>query len=1037
MFFQSALVRRRIFNLVLVVLLTITTLPMGVRPLQAAGNISLTTLGVAYTQDFNTLASSGTSNIVPTGWEFSESGNNANTFYAAGTGSSNAGDTYSFGSTAATERAFGGLRSGNLIPLIGAQFINNTGQAITALTIAYTGEQWRLGQNTTGRAADRLDFQLSVDATSLTSGTWSDQNSLDFASPVVAGAIGALNGNNTPNRTSLSFTLTSLNIADGATFWIRWADSDLIPGSDDGLAVDDFSLTPFTADAAPMVSGTVPGNNAAGVALDANLTVNFSEPVTVSDPWFSIACSLSGAHTASVTGGPTNFSLDPDVDFVNGDTCTVTVIATQVIDQDVNDPPDFMDANHAWSFTTPACSAPATFIHDIQGSGLTSPMNGATNVVVEGIVVGDYQGPGQFSGFHLQEEDADADADPTTSEGLFVFNTSFAVNAGDKVRLKGNVLEFSTSGVFLTELTNVTSAEICSTGHSVTPAVINLPVSNLNAWEAYEGMQVSLPQDLTVTENFTLGRFGEVSLSVGGRLFNPTSLTTPGAAALALQDLNNRRRIVLDDGNNQQNIDPTFYPAGGLSAANTLRSGDTINGLAGVLEQRFGVYRVQPIGAVNFNAANPRSSTPDSVGGSLKVAAMNVLNYFNGNGLGGGFPTSRGASTALEFTRQRAKIINAIIGLNADIVGLMELENDAAPNSAIEDLVAGLNASAGAGTYSFINTGIVGTDAIRVGLLYKPARVTPVGAFAILDSSVDPLFLDTKNRPVLAQTFAQNANGQQFTVAVNHLKSKGSDCNDVDDPDTGDGQGNCNLTRTNAAIALVNWLATDPTGSGDPDFLIIGDLNSYAKEDPIAAIENGGYTNLLDTFLGSAAYSFVFQGQSGYLDHALANATFTAQVTGATEWHINADEPIALDYNTEFKSANHVTTLYATTPYRSSDHDPVLVGVCQSPTATVSVTPNLLWPPNHKYRTVEATVGVSGDVSTITLVSVTSDEPDNGQGDGDTPNDIVIVDNDTFKLRAERSGGGDGRVYTITYQVTNTCGQSIVITATVTVPHNN
>ncbi len=678
------------------------------------------------------------------------------------------------------------------------------------------------------------------------------------------------------------------------------------------------------------------------------------------------------------------------------------------------------------------CGDPATFIHDIQGSGLTSPMNGTPNVVIEGIVVGDYQGTGQFSGYHVQEEDADADANPATSEGIFVFNTSFPVSVGDKVRVRGNVVEFSN----LTELTGVSSVLVCSSGNAVTPTTVNLPVSNINDWEAFEGMSVTLSQDLTATETFTLGRFGEVTLSVGGRLFNPTSVTTPGAAAIALQDLNNRSRIVLDDGNNLQNIDPTIYPAGGLSASNTLRSGYTVNGLTGVLEQRFGVYRIQPVGPAAFNASNPRPASPASVGGTLKVASMNVLNYFNGDGLGGGFPTARGATTPAEFTRQRDKIISAILTMNADIIGLNEMENDAPPDSAIEDLVAGLNAAAGAGTYAFVNTGVIGTDQIRVALIYKPASVTPVGAYAILDSSVDPLFLDTKNRPALAQTFLQNANGQKFTVVVNHLKSKGSACADVGDPDTGDGQGNCNITRKNAAIALVNWLATDPTGSGDPDFLIMGDLNSYAMEDPITTIKNAGYTNLIDAFLGSHAYSFVFQAQSGYLDHALSNPSLTPQVTGATEWHINADEPIVLDYNVEFKSLNHQTTLYAPNAFRSSDHDPLIVGLCQPPTASVSVSPNSLWPPNHKYATVEATVNASADVGAITLVSVTSNEPDDGLGDGDTANDIVIVDDFTFKLRAERSGAGSGRVYTITYQVTNTCGATATASATVTVPLN-
>ncbi len=165
------------------------------------------------------------------------------------------------------------------------------------------------------------------------------------------------------------------------------------------------------------------------------------------------------------------------------------------------------------------------------------------------------------------------------------------------------------------------------------------------------------------------------------------------------------------------------------------------------------------------------------------------------------------------------------------------------------------------------------------------------------------------------------------------------------DPDTGDGQGNCNLTRLAAAIAEANWLATDPTSSGDPDFLLIGDFNAYLMEDPITALQSAGYMDLIDTFVGADAYSFVFQGQSGYLDHALSNPSLTSQVAGTTEWHANADEPIVLDYNTEFKSPNHVITLYAPDAYRSSDHDPLIVGleldstVCNGLEATIVGTP--------------------------------------------------------------------------------------------------
>jgi len=309
-----------------------------------------------------------------------------------------------------------------------------------------------------------------------------------------------------------------------------------------------------------------------------------------------------------------------------------------------------------------------------------------------------------------------------------------------------------------------------------------------------------------------------------------------------------------------------------------------------------------------------------------------VMNFFNGDGSGGGFPTSRGADTAAEFARQRTKLITAITAMNADVIGLMEIENDGyGSTGAIQDLVNGLNAvTPGDTTYGFIDPGVarIGSDEIAVGILYRIETAAPVGAAAILDASVDARFDSTKNRPALAQTFRELGSGEVVTVAVNHLKSKGSSCAGIGDPDSGDGQGNCNLTRTRAAQALVDWLATDPTASGDGDILIIGDLNSYAKEDPIAAITGAGYVDLLAAWVGvTSAYSYVFDGQAGYLDHALASPALAGQITGVTEWHINTDEPHILDYNTEFKSPGQVNDLYAADAYRASDHDPVVIGI--------------------------------------------------------------------------------------------------------------
>ena len=536
-----------------------------------------------------------------------------------------------------------------------------------------------------------------------------------------------------------------------------------------------------------------------------------------------------------------------------------------------------------------------------------------------GIVTAVFQGRGTLGGFFVQERDADADDDPRTSEGIFVYDGT-PVKAGDRVRVVGTAGEYHGN----TQISRAT-VRVLDRGNPLPSAVsVSLPFPADDYLERYEGMRVVFPQTLTVTRTFALARYGEIELSSGGRLLQPTDVAAPGPAARALQAENDRNRIVLDDGRTTRYPDPAPF---GLSAANPLRGGDTITGLAGILHYAFGRYRIwTDEAAVDFVPANPRPAEPPATGGSLRVAGFNLFNYFTtfdtGRAICGpsGNLECRGARNAAEFARQRRKIVAALAAMDADIAGLMELENTTA-TGAIRDLVDGLNATAGAGTYAFVDTGIVGTDAIRVGLIYRPKTVKRIGAPAILDRSAVPAFDDGRNRPSLAQTFEEVASGERFTVAVNHFKSKASDCDAVGDPDTGDGQGHCNRTRRNAARALVRWLATDPTGSGDPDFLLIGDFNAYAREDPVAALEAAGYANL------APGHSHVFEGQWGALDHALANASLLPQVAGAARWHINADEPPALDYRMAFKSAGQKESLYAPDPFRSSDHDPVLVGL--------------------------------------------------------------------------------------------------------------
>lgn len=716
----------------------------------------------------------------------------------------------------------------------------------------------------------------------------------------------------------------------------------------DGFATDTFDglgahvATCAGPDAAPSVVSTSPTNGATSVPANANLSVTFSEPVNFTTSSFTLVCTVSGPKTAAMSGGPTIFAINPDADFVPGEACTFTILAAGVTDTDANDPPNTMVADFVVGFTAfDACAAPTTPTWTIQGAGAASPFAGTT-VTTRGVVVGDYEGPSPtLRGFYIQDPTGDGDA--STSDGLFVFNgNNNTVNLGDVVVVTGTVGEFQGQ----TQV-SATAVNTCGTG-TVAPVDVTLPSPSADFLEQYEGMLVRLPQALVVTEHFQLGRFGQVVVSSGARLRQPTDVVAPGAPAAAVQAANDLNRLIIDDATNNQNPDPIVFGRGGqpLSAANTLRAGDTATNTVGVMTYTWAgnnasgnAYRVRPVGAlggfVQFDAVNPRPVAAPAATGSLRVASMNLLNFFNTfsgctNGVGGAITDCRGADNTVEFQRQLLKTLDAILGTGADVVGVIEVENDGyGPTSALQSLVDGLNAATAPGTWAFIDvdgrTGEVnalGTDAIKVGLLYRPARVVPVGLTAALNSLafVNGGDAAPRNRPSLAQAFEQFTTGARFVVSVNHLKSKGSAC---DAPDAGDGQGNCNGVRTNAATELTAWLASDPTGTGDPDVLVLGDLNAYSQEDPLSLMTNASYTNLVPTFGGG--YSYVFDGQWGSLDHALATASLRPQVTGAHDWYINADEPSVLDYNTDFKSAGLVASLYAPDRFRMADHNPLLV----------------------------------------------------------------------------------------------------------------
>jgi len=575
-----------------------------------------------------------------------------------------------------------------------------------------------------------------------------------------------------------------------------------------------------------------------------------------------------------------------------------------------------------------------TPIHQIQGAGSSSPLDNSA-VTVTGIVTGDTQNNdadpnNNLGGFYVQELNADSDA--ATSEGIFVFDgnaPAVDVSIGDQVMVEGTVNEHFGE-------TQISAALVTVIGSGTVQAVeVNLPAD----FEQYEGMLVRLPQSLTVAGLYELGRFGTVQLIAGGRPYAYTNQNPPNVAGYAAHQADfAARSILLDDGRVEQNVDPIRYLNADANPDYSIRSGDTVTGLTGNVRYARGSgssgaesYRLVPTVDPLFETANPRPSAA-SFAGTLRVVGFNALNFFSTIDAGrdncgpSGSAGCRGADSAEELERQLAKLVTALNVIDADIVGLMEIENNA--GVALQILVNRLN-TVSSNTFGYVDTGTVGTDVITTAFLYKTATVSLNGDAVILDSRVDVRFDETRNRPSVAQSFTQASNGAVFSVVVNHLKSKGSSCADGGDPNLNDGQGNCNATRTQAAVALADWIATDPTGSGDTDYLVVGDLNAFVFEDPLTALKSAGFTNLMEVSVGGDSWSSVFAGQSGALDHALASPSLVAQVSRAIDWHINSDEPTSLDYNTEF--GRNPALFDATVPYRSSDHDPIIVDLDLSP----------------------------------------------------------------------------------------------------------
>jgi predicted extracellular nuclease len=945
--------------------LTLVSGLLGAGP--AAAQVSLPAMNTAVTENFNSLVSTGTSSTVPAGWAFNEAGANANTTYTAGTGSGTAGDTYSFGAAASSERAFGGLQSGNLIPTLGAAFTNNTGGQITSLDIAYTGEQWRLGA--TGRT-DRIDFQISTDATSLTTGTWTDIDALDFSSPITTGTVGALDGNAAANRAAVSATINSLAIANGATFWIRWTDFNPT-GADDGLAVDDFSITPHGGPVPLSLSinnATVTEGDSG--AQNALFTVSLTQPAPAGGVTFDIATQDNTATVAdndyvarslnaqSIPEGQQTYTFAV---VVNGDTNlepdeTFFVNVANVVGAPVND---------GQGLGTILNDDGATFtrIHTIQGNGAASPLVGSS-VTTRGIVTGV-----KSNGFFIQEPDATVDADPLTSEGITVFTSSAppaAATVGNLVEVTGTVAEFVPSAdplqPPLTEITGP-SVTVISTGNLL-PSPIELtttfpdPVGPHDQLERLESMRVSVPSLTvvgptlgTVTETsataVTTGVFYGVVTGVA-RPFREPGIPAPDPAPSGGGSIPPIPRF---DSNPERIRVDTDGLVGGV--ARDAGTGAVVSGLVGPLDYSFRTYTVLPDPGLSLPITGGPTATAvtTAAGNELTVACFNIERFFdNTDDPSVGEPVLTAAAYDKRLNKASLAIRNFL--RTPDILGVEEVENLAT----LQALATRINTdavTAGQPNPQYAPYLSEGHDVggIDVGFLVKTATVagsTPrVSVAEVVQERADTLFVNPNattsflnDRPPLRFTGAvHHANGASFpvTVIVNHLRSLG----DVNSEDPGSSGWSTDGARVRAkrqkqAEDLAGLVQDRQTAAPSEHIVLVGDFNAFEVNDGLVDsmhviagtpppdnqtavpgdgvdLVNPDLVNLVNTPPPAERYSYVFDGNAQNLDHILINAPLITDTTARRIEHprIDADFP---------ETARND----GTTAVRLSDHDPVV-----------------------------------------------------------------------------------------------------------------
>ncbi|GEM45569.1 ExeM/NucH family extracellular endonuclease [Deinococcus cellulosilyticus] len=638
-------------------------------------------------------------------------------------------------------------------------------------------------------------------------------------------------------------------------------------------------------------------------------------------------------------------------------------------------------------------SSGLTRIHDIQGSTASgdadSPLVSQT-VTIEGIVTRDLQQTSELGGFYVQEETADQDSDPNTSEGIFVVcdTACGTVQQGDRVRLTAMVEEVG-EALRETRLINVSNLVVMRTGQTL-PAPVNVTLSPTLNWEPFEGMLVTTSG--VVTDNSELGLGGLVTIA-DQRSAYFTQVNAPDETGFdTFLKQSAARSVVIDDGSLGLNPASLFGRGGNpLSTTNTLRNGDsaTVTGVLGSTESGWGDlerYRLHATAASTTFSGSARPAVPGVGSAGLKTAHFNLGEFFNGDGSGSGFYPAPGANNAAEYQRQTDKLVQALAALDADIIVLTGLEDDfdaAAP--ALIDLRNSLNAfTPSVGTYAVV--GSEPANGTGLGILYRSADLVPQGAAATY----------SLNGTALAQTFKQTSTNGTFTVVTTELRGRQQMCEVGDDWSSG--QEMCAETRQSQAQDLMEWIGTNPTGTTDPDVLLMGNFNAYRQEGPILTVLKGpdGNASSGDDFtavLNSNEYTSVVWGFTGTLDSAFVSSTLAAQLSGHGVWHINSDEPSVFDYNTEDKPAG----VYAADAFRSSPRDPILIGLTLN--ASNSAPVNLVLSNNTLAENAgsNATVGTlsaqdpdAGDTLTYTLVA----------GTGDTDNALFTISGTTLQMLA-------------------------------------